>query len=260
MKKYILAFLLIINTNYVLSGPYIFDNNTEARIGTIAGIAGIVYSFTNSDFQPLTEYQVDLLMEKELLGINRISVDNFSNTNAIISDILLGVCLAVPAFQIFDGRVKEDWGIYGLMFVETGALSIGTTTISKNIFRETRPYVYSPDAPMDMKLTLDARQSFFSGHSCLAFAGMTFFAETYTKYYPETSNHTLIWMGSMTLASATALLRVFSGRHFPIDILIGSAVGIAIGKLIPQMHETPNNISNLPNFRVQRVFAVSLNL
>ncbi len=261
MNKFFISILLVFIYNIqAFAGPYVFDDKTQASITTIATITGFAFSITNSDFKPHTEYQVELLMNKKLLGINQISVDNFSDANALVSDVLLGVCIAVPALQIFDGRVKQDWGIYGLMYLESAALSVSTTTLTKNIFRETRPYVYSTEAPMEMKLTKDARQSFFSGHACLAFAGMTFFAETYGNYYPETSNHTLIWLGSMTLASTTALLRVFSGRHFPIDILVGSAVGFAIGKLIPYLHKNKDLQNEYPDFKVSRIVAFNFNI
>jgi len=256
----LILFLIITSTLGINAQPYQVNQDTEQKVGYILGAMGLAYSLTNSDFPPLSVYEIDYLMDRELLGINQFAVDNYNNDLALVSDILLGVCIAAPVMQLADGRVGPDWTTYGMMYLEAGFLTLGLTTVTKNIARMPRPYIFNPEVTNNIKQTKDGRQSFFSGHAALAFAGMTFFAETYCNYYPETSNHTLIWMGSMTLASATALLRVFSGRHFPIDILVGSAVGFAVGKLIPLMHESPNNVSNQPNFRVQRIFAVSLNL
>jgi membrane-associated phospholipid phosphatase len=256
----IFLFVVLFNIHGINAQPYEVNEDTQRNAGYILGGMGLAYSLTNSDFLPLSVYEIDYLMDRELLGFNQFAVDNYNNDLALVSDILLGVCIAAPVMQLADGRVGPDWTTYGMMYLEAGFLTLGLTTVTKNIARMPRPYIFNPDVTNNIKQTKEGRKSFFSGHAALAFAGMTFFAETYSNYYPETSNHNLIWMGSMTLASATALLRVFSGRHFPIDILVGSAVGFAVGKLIPLMHETPNNIPNQPNFRVQRIFAVSLNI
>ncbi len=249
---------ILINKSH--ASPYIFDDNTSTTLVSVASVMGLAFQLSNNEYETLSQYKIDQLIEKELLAINRIPVDNYNNDLATVSDILLGVCLAVPALQIFDGRVSSDWGVYGMMYLENSFITFGTTTIAKNMFREIRPYVYNPEVPYSIKSTKDAQQSFFSGHSALAFASMTFFAETYGAFYPETSNHSLIWLGSMSLASTTALLRVFSGRHFPIDVIVGAAVGIAVGKLIPLLHENTNNNSTLPIFRVSRIASISLNI
>ncbi|MBX3042939.1 MAG: phosphatase PAP2 family protein [Candidatus Kapabacteria bacterium] len=260
MKYSTLILILIISMNFNLhSSNYSFNENTETVLITTASVMGLAVQMSRGEYEPLTEYKIEELMKKELLGINRFAVQNYNDNTALVSDILLGICLAVPAIQIFDERVKPEWGIYGLMYLETGMLSVGTTQIVKNIFQQPRPYIYNPDVPIEMKMTKDARQSFFSGHSCLAFAGMTFFAESYSKYYPDNSNHNIIWLGSMSLAATTALLRVLSGRHFPVDILIGSAVGFAVGKIIPHLHESRN--AQIPNeFINNRIIAISFNL
>lgn len=257
-----LIFILIIQYSSCVSfaSPYIFNDNTSTTLITTASTMGLFYQLSNSEIEPLSKSKIDQLMNEELFAINRFSVENYNDDLALVSDALLGVCLAIPAFQMLDGRVSEDWGVYGMMYLENAFLTFGATTITKNIFRETRPYVYNPDVDYDIKQSKDARLSFFSGHSALAFAGMTFFAETYSTFYPETSNHKLIWLGSMSLASATALLRVFSGRHFPVDILVGAAVGIAVGKLIPLLHENTNNNETLPIFRVNRIVNFSFKI
>lgn len=255
----VIIFLIFCN-NISYAGPYVFGEKQQTVLSSVVGIMGIGMQFTNSDFEPLAHATIDNLMEKELLKINQIAVDSYNDNNALISDILLGLCLAIPAGQVFDGRVISDWGVYGMMYLGTVLLSGELTSITKSIFREPRPYIYNPDVSMVIKQTKDGRQSFFSGHSCLAFAGMTLFAETYSKYYPDNSNHNLIWLGSMSLATTTALLRVFSGRHFPIDVLVGSAVGILVGKLVTNLHENNATHQNNQNFQVTPIMSINLAL
>jgi hypothetical protein len=249
----------IINAK-VLSTPYEINSSTETIITTAATVMGLSYNLTGSNLEPLSVYEIDNLMNKKLLGINRISVNNYNDDVAMISDILLGICIATPALQVFDGRVSPEWTTYGMMFLESTAITVGATTVTKNIIRDPRPYIYSADAPLEMKQQPDARLSFFSGHAALSFASMTFFAETYSKYYPDNSNHNLIWLGSMTLAGTTAILRVFSGRHFPLDILVGSAVGFAVGKMIPVLHEKSSDQMFIVSNRTQKIFSINFNL
>lgn len=251
---------LSINISNLSAFPYDFNYRADAAVGSLIAVSGIASYYSLKDFPVLTEIEIDECINSDIFSINRFCVDNYNNSVAAVSDVLLGVCVAVPAMQIFDGRVQDNWDVYGLMFLENTAFSFGVTTLSKVLMRMPRPYVYNKNVPNEVKSTLDARQSFFSGHSCLAFAGMTFFAQTYSDLYPSNSNHTLIWAGSMSLAAATAILRLLSGRHFPIDVLVGSAVGFAVGKLIPNIHKYDKSNNNLPEFKVNKIFSYSLNL
>lgn len=258
-KKSVFAVILLtlVNISCIKAYPFKFDEGDRNTLITAASIMGLAYQLGSSELEPLSLYKIDALMERKLYSFNQFAVDNYNNDLALASDILLGVCIAIPAFQIFDGRVSPEWGTYGMMFIETGLFTAGATTITKNIIRDPRPYVYNKDVPIEEKITKDARQSFFSGHSALAFAGMTFFAQTYSKFYPTNSNHNLIWLGSMSLASATAILRVLSGRHFPIDIIVGAAVGILVGNLIPDLHKNDQQFLELN--RINRIASFSIN-
>ncbi len=247
----------IITTNLIYAQVYVSNEDTRSTMVTAGVVLGLAYSVRSSDFEPLTETSINGLMNKQLLQINQFAVNNFNDDLALVSDVLLALSISISALQVFDGRVKDEWTTYGMMLLETGAISGGLTTIAKGIVRDARPYVYSPDAPLEFKQTIDARQSFFSGHACLSFAAMTLFAETYSNYYPDNSNHNLIWLGAMSLASTTSILRVLSGRHFPIDILVGAAIGFTAGKLIPHIHENSNQ-NKIPDFRINRVLNVSL--
>jgi hypothetical protein len=46
----------------------------------------------------------------------------------------------------------------------------------------------------------------------------------------------LAWAGGFATAAAAANLRVRAGKHFYSDVVIGSAVGVAIGYVVPALH------------------------
>ena len=50
----------------------------------------------------------------------------------------------------------------------------------------------------------------------------------------------VIWVGSLGLATATAVLRYEGGLHYPTDLLAGAAFGSLVGWGIPKLHEVKN--------------------
>ncbi len=261
MKKLYLFFIIIIFNQFTaFSSPYELSDFDNKMYYTIPTVLGLTYKLFYQNPQGLSVSEIENLMKKELLSINKLSVNNYNNDIALLSDILLTMSLSIAAFQVFDGKIISDWPTYGAMFLETTSITLGTTLITKNIVREPRPYIYSEKAPLELKKDPDASQSFFSGHAALSFASMMFFAEIYSSYYPENSNHYLIYLGSIALASTSSILRIFSARHFPIDVLVGAVVGITIGKLIPYIHEKKNEQNFIINNKSQKIFSINLNL
>jgi membrane-associated phospholipid phosphatase len=77
----------------------------------------------------------------------------------------------------------------------------------------------------------DQEFSFFSGHSSLSFslavsAGMV-------AHYRHYRSEPYIWAGGLALAAATGYLRIAADAHYFTDVLIGAAVGTAVGYLVP---------------------------
>jgi hypothetical protein len=108
-------------------------------------------------------------------------------------------------------------------FILTGAL-VG---IIKELTQRHRPYADDPANPYlwDGPYTLIPDASFPSGHSASAFAVATVLSLSYRK---------TIWVPilCMTLASLTAVARVVENNHWASDAFIGSAIGLAVGRLV----------------------------
>ncbi|RKY59971.1 MAG: hypothetical protein DRP95_04605 [Candidatus Latescibacterota bacterium] len=67
----------------------------------------------------------------------------------------------------------------------------------------------------------NSRDSFPSGHSAIAWAGASLFGRRYPKYR---------WAYYIT-ASLVSLSRVYLGKHYPSDVLIGAIIGYGTAEL-----------------------------
>ncbi|HSG49953.1 MAG TPA: phosphatase PAP2 family protein, partial [Longimicrobiales bacterium] len=106
----------------------------------------------------------------------------------------------------------------------------------------TRPFTHNTSLTVDDRLGLangdpqDAYQSFFSGHAAAAFALATLMSTVYTDIHGRSTASDLLWASSLSVAGFTAYARVKAGMHYPSDVLVGAAVGSAIGLAVPWLH------------------------
>ncbi|NVO21408.1 MAG: phosphatase PAP2 family protein [Bacteroidetes bacterium] len=114
-----------------------------------------------------------------------------------------------------------------LTAAKSAAISGVLVLILKQFAHRYRPYQDSPanSKKWDGPLSDFHYASFPSGHSALVFSVATVLASEYweTKWVP---------LVSYTIAAATALSRVYNDKHWSSDILIGSAIGYACGKML----------------------------
>ncbi len=100
-----------------------------------------------------------------------------------------------------------------------------------------RPFVAVRTAADRARLSdPDDNLSFYSGHASLTFA-LASAAGTVASLrgYREAP---WIWGSGLALASLTAYLRIAADKHYFTDVLVGAALGGAIGALTPWLHRT----------------------
>jgi len=80
--------------------------------------------------------------------------------------------------------------------------------------------------------------SFFSGHVSMAAGASFFMAKVYSDYHPELGAKKW-WLYSAALIppAFVGYFRYRGFMHFPTDILLGTAVGAAVGVLRPHFHK-----------------------
>jgi membrane-associated phospholipid phosphatase len=110
------------------------------------------------------------------------------------------------------------------------ATQLVTQLVKISVARQ-RPYARFPGEAT--VVSPEDNLSFFSGHSSLTFsiavsAGMVAHRRGY-RLEPA------IWATGLALAASTAYLRIAADRHYLTDVLAGSAVGVALGYLLPRI-------------------------
>ena len=162
----------------------------------------------------------------------------FSTAAQHTSDVSITLLVLTPyllsGLEGFDG----EWAKDAVVYTESLGVTLVLTQVVKYAVRRPRPFTYNPDAPEDKKSKYDAGLSFYSGHSAISFTMATAAAYTWQLRHPHGSSKYVVWGGTMSLAVATAGLRVIGGKHFYSDVLVGSVVGVVVGLVVPALHRS----------------------
>jgi membrane-associated phospholipid phosphatase len=239
--------LFLVSSVSAQPSPYQVSWTKDALIGGGSVAVAIIGAALDDSLSIPTKEEIAGLDKSTINGFDRWATNFSSKPMSQVSDGLVIAALATPiAMTFIDSKMRRDWFTLGVMYFETGLLATFLPSFGKGTVTRYRPYSYNPDSPDDYLYNIETKRSFFSGHATWAFASMTFLANVYSDYYPESEHKTTVWIGTMSAASTIALLRVFSGAHFPTDILLGSAVGFGIGTLIPWLHRTDLSVDIMP--------------
>jgi membrane-associated phospholipid phosphatase len=210
--------------------------------GTISLSAGFVAQhFNNKKF--LNQTELNALDDNGLLGIDKPAVGFSSGKAASYSDFFRTSMTLLPIYFLSNHHTKEDIWPLAAMSLEVFSITFGLTTLAKNVAKRPRPFTYNPEVPLERKLELDARRSFFSGHTSHTAAFTFFMAKVVTDYHPNMKKgwKAVMWSGAVLIPATTAYLRVKAGRHFPTDVMAGFAAGALVGFLVPHLHKKNSN-------------------
>ncbi|HFA48630.1 MAG TPA: phosphatase PAP2 family protein [Bacteroidetes bacterium] len=238
--RYVVALLW----SLFLIAPCLFSQNAHNMSGKLDGplLAGGVATFSYSFYlmnkvEPLTEAQVREADPLQVKPLDRVSTRQWSPRAHKTSDLFLRASFISQFALLTDQESRDEIGAIGVMAAEVAFINNGITNIFKGAFKRSRPFVYNPAAPMGIKKEKNARWSFFSGHASNS-ASYTFFAaKVYTDNNPGSKWNPYVWTTAAVVPAITSLLRVKAGKHFPTDVVVGYAVGAAIGIIVPQLHK-----------------------
>jgi membrane-associated phospholipid phosphatase len=124
----------------------------------------------------------------------------------------------------------EDIWVIGQALALTGAL---TTTVKYAVQRPL-PETYAGVVP-DRRGTPRGYRAFYSGHVSAMATSLAAGCVTMRRRRGRLKWR-WPWLLSATLTGLVGLGRIFSGRHFPSDVLIAAPIGVATGAVVPLLH------------------------
>jgi membrane-associated phospholipid phosphatase len=178
-----------------------------------------------------------LYSRRLLLALNSI-VTSGSVTSGSVE--LPGAFDAFDAFNPFNpfnpfprmGCTEEFlWDVFG-----SSAVCVLVESILKAVFRRSRPGYTAVSASnnftMESPTVPYEEYSFPSGHSLRAFYLAVWMSHSPFVGRGDFSLHVQSPVMAMPWAAAVAWSRVAKGRHYPVDVLVGASVGVALGYLV----------------------------
>jgi arabinogalactan endo-1,4-beta-galactosidase len=234
---------------------------SASRDGWIAGVTAAVAAgalVVGSSNEALTVDDVARLTRGSVNRFDRSATYKFSEGISDASWVVAGAAIAAPFALFLDARVRADWERVVVMYTETMALGVALPAVAKSGAQRIRPFVYNPDVPLDKKLDLDPKGSFFSRHTTLAFASAVFLCTAYDDYRPGSKARPYLWTGALLAAAGVGAMRYEAGQHFPTDIIVGAVVGSALGYGIPRLHHPEKNGVSIAPFASGSCVGVAL--
>ena len=201
-----------------------WDVAATAGGGLVAGLAAIAHP-------PLSHCApCDSL---SLPSYERVAIHSNSSAARTASTVVLVGIAGGVALASLTGSDRARARGNAVVMADAVSWSVAATELLKVGVHRARPALYRAGAAT-AAADPDNRESFPSGHTSLAFAAAT----TYTtlalrQHLPHAQRNAILLFAA---ATATGVLRVAGGKHFPTDVLAGAALGGGIGWATARFH------------------------
>lgn len=229
---------IIISQNSIQAqSPYELNWKKDGGLVALGGISAGLGLYTRTKVQLLTTSEIAALNNQNVNAFDRFATNNYSTSADKTSDVFWATTHALPFLFLANQKSRKDILKLGILYGEVAFITTGITLIIKSTAKRTRPFVYNSDAPLDKKLTRNARTAFLSGHTSISAANSFFAAKVFADYFPNSKWKPAIWTAAAIFPGITGYLRVRAGKHYPTDVIAGYALGAAVGILIPHWHK-----------------------
>jgi membrane-associated phospholipid phosphatase len=156
-----------------------------------------------------------------------------------ISDWGLRVAGFMPFLLLIDRKVRRDWYDFILLYLETQAVAQNMYLLGGPLFtKRIRPFGYYEELSIAAKTGDGTTDSWFSGHTSTTATASFFMAKVMSDYHPELGNKKYwLYAAALVPPAFVGVYRIKALKHFPTDVIMGTAVGAAVGILIPHFHK-----------------------
>ncbi len=238
-RNYLFSYLLLLSFNPFSQAQMTYQLKGRLDIplfgiGLSTGLSGYAIGH---HIEPLTPADLSLLNRNDLFPLDRKSTYWYSSKSKSASNAFFYSATLVPLILLADKNIRKEAGVISVLYLETLTLNAGLTELTKNLARRSRPYTYNPDVPLGIKQQLDARKSFFSGHTSSTAASCFFAAKVWSDFHPDSRWKPLVWTTAATIPAVTGYLRMRAGQHFFTDVVVGYVLGATLGYLVPVLHK-----------------------
>ncbi|MFO0737534.1 MAG: phosphatase PAP2 family protein [Labilithrix sp.] len=221
--------------------------------------------------QPTRNFDGPVLFDKPARQLLRLHDRDARTAAATVSDMMYYSLLVLPAIE-----APVVAGIRGESTVAIQTLAInwesfaftGATAIALEKVGRARPMARECDRDpgYDRRCDETARlnTSNVSGHTAIAFTGaaLTCAHHVHLPLYGGGAPDTMTCVAAMSVAAAQGMLRIHSDNHYATDVVLGAALGIGSGYLLPRLlhYRGPSGraATLLPTFRSRELGATAV--
>lgn len=170
---------------------------------------------------------------------DRVAIGHRSTAASTASDVTAALAIAVPpvadALHLGLGApLLADVTV----FAETLAVSSALVVAAKYGVQRPLPLTYDGD-PKYVGAQGGYR-SFYSGHTTTVVSALT--AAAWTLRWRDGAG-AWPWVVVTVAGGSVGVERVLAGRHFPSDVIVGAAVGLAVGTAVPWLHRRRSGVA-----------------
>jgi membrane-associated phospholipid phosphatase len=175
----------------------------------------------------------------DLNALDRTTAGYWSPRWGTASDIgLISLGVGAAALLVLD----EGWVTAlndGVVVTESALSATAVATMMTLAAGRPRPFLYGETAPLSVRNSTDAGNSFLSSHAAVAFAITTSTYVASHRLHPTSRMQYAVLGLGLGAAAFVATSRVFAGEHFITDAVGGALVGSSIGVLVSSIHPSP---------------------
>ena len=213
--------------NWALDGPW---------LGVGLGLTGYGFKLIQ-DKDRMSEADLATLDKNDIMGMDRWAAGNYDEDLDRLSYIPFYAAFASPFLLLLNENERNHAGQLAVIYLETLSTTGALFTLSAGLIDKSRPYVYNTDLPLEERTNSSAQRSFFGGHVAATGAATFFLAKVFHDFNPGHWARPYVWTAAALVPAWVGYMRIESGHHFLSDTLIGYAVGMASGILIPELHK-----------------------
>ncbi len=253
MKKTILITLLLLFALHIIAQDKKKEKKKVYKIHYAIEIPATVGLFTFNYWgftqlkkkDRITNSQINSLDKNNIWPVDRIALNQQVGQRfdaRKISDWGLNITLFAPVLLYLDKDIRESWLDIALLYLETQSINSNLYTWGGPMFTDRiRPLAYYDQISIKEKKERGTTDSFFSGHVSWTAGASFFMAKVISDYHPELgAKKWWLFLAALVPPAFVGHYRIKGLKHFPTDIMMGTAVGAAVGVLNPHLHKIKN--------------------